>query len=150
MAFRTRFFAEHGPFDPALDVGTPASGGGDLEIFLRVLKNGHALVYEPAAIVRHRHRRTYPELRTQIANNGVGFFAYLVRTARCYPDERRHVVRLGAWWLWWWNVRRLAAALLGRGKVPIDLVLAEFKGSLVGLSRYRAQGVSWVSTSTGR
>jgi len=141
MAFRTRFFAEQGPFDPNLDVGTPANGGGDLEIFLRVLKHGHALVYEPAALVRHRHRRTYAELRTQIANNGIGFYAYLVRTARAYPDERRHVLRLGVWWLWWWNARRLVAALLGRGTVPLDLVLAELKGSFVGLSRYRSQGV---------
>jgi glycosyltransferase involved in cell wall biosynthesis len=142
MAFRARFFAEHGLFDPHLDVGTPANGGGDLEIFLRVLKHGHALVYEPAAMVRHRHRRSYTELRAQIANNGVGFYAYLVRTARAYPDERGHVVRLGVWWLWWWNLRRLAAALAGRGPVPLDLVLAELKGSFVGLSRYRSQGVS--------
>jgi glycosyltransferase involved in cell wall biosynthesis len=142
MAFRTRFFAEHGRFDPHLDVGTPANGGGDLEIFLRVLKHGHALLYEPAAMVRHRHRRSYAELRTQIANNGIGFYAYLVRTARAYPDERGHVVRLGMWWLWWWNVRRLAAGLLGRGAVPLDLVLAELRGSFVGLSRYRSQGVS--------
>src|SRR5262245_55016069 len=136
MAFRARFFAQRGGFDPYLDVGTPASGGGDLEMFFRVLKHGHALVYEPAALVRHRHRRSYAELRTQIANNGIGFFAYLARTARFYPEERAHVVRLGAWWLWWWNVRRLIAAAIGRGAVPLDLVVAELRGSLAGLSRY--------------
>ena len=150
MAFRMRFFAAHGAFDPALDVGTPANGGGDLEMFLRVLKAGHALVYEPAALVRHRHRRTYAELRTQIANNGVGFYAYLVRTARSYPDERGNVVRLGLWWFWWWNLRRFAAALLGRGRVPLDLIAAEMKGSLVGLARYRAQGGTCASTRAGR
>ena len=69
-----------GLFDPALDVGTPANGGGDLEMFFRVLKSGHALVYEPAAMVRHRHRRDYASLREQLASNGVGFYAYLVRT----------------------------------------------------------------------
>lgn len=142
MAFRTGFFARHGAFDPHLDVGTPANGGGDLEMFFRVLKHGHALVYEPAALVRHRHRRTHQELRAQIANNGVGFYAYLVRTAKAYPDERAHVIRLGAWWLWWWNVRRLLARLLGRGPVPLDLIVAELKGSLAGLSRYRPQGAS--------
>ncbi len=141
MAFRVGFFSQHGAFDPALDVGTPANGGGDLEMFLRVLKHGHALVYEPAAMVRHRHRRTYAELRTQIANNGIGFYAYLVRTARAYPEERLQVLRLGAWWLWWWNVRRFLAGLIGRGRVPLDLVIAELKGSLIGLSRYRTQGV---------
>lgn len=142
MAFRRTFFDRHGVFDPALDVGTPANGGGDLEMFLRVLKHGHALVYEPAAIVRHRHRRSYAELRRQIANNGVGFYAYLVRTARAYPEERGPVVRLAIWWLWWWNVRRLIAGLFRRGNVPLDLIIAELSGSLAGLSRYRPQGVS--------
>lgn len=142
MAFRRVFFDRHGVFDPALDVGTPANGGGDLEMFLRVLKQGYALVYEPAATVRHRHRRSYAELRTQIANNGVGFYAYLVRTARTYPEDRGAVIRLGAWWLWWWNVRRLIAGLFGRGQVPLDLVIAELKGSLAGLTRFRPQGVS--------
>jgi glycosyltransferase involved in cell wall biosynthesis len=141
MAFRVSFFAAHGRFDPALDVGTPANGGGDLEMFLRVLKEGHALVYEPAALVRHRHRATYPELRTQIVNNGIGFYAYLMRTARCYPDARGSVVRLGLWWFWWWNLRRVMAGLFGRGRVPLDLVIAELKGSLIGLTRYRTQGL---------
>ncbi|MBA2459099.1 MAG: glycosyltransferase, partial [Gemmatimonadales bacterium] len=58
MAFRRAVFEQIGPFDPALDVGTLSRGGGDLEMFFRVLKEGHALRYEPRAIVRHRHRRT--------------------------------------------------------------------------------------------
>ncbi len=40
MAFRREVFDRIGPFDPALDVGTPARGGGDLEMFFRVLKHG--------------------------------------------------------------------------------------------------------------
>jgi len=138
MAFRRSFFDLAGFFDPALDVGTPANGGGDLEMFFRVLKSGHALVYEPAAMVRHRHRRDYASLREQIANNGVGFFAYLVRTAQAYPAERFAVLRLGVWWLWWWNVRRLLRALVRPSAFPLDLVIAEFKGSFVGLRRYAA------------
>ena len=112
MAFRRRVFDSIGEFDPALDVGTPTNGGGDLDMFFRVLKGGHTLVYEPAAIVRHRHRRSFAELRTQIANNGIGFFSYLVRTATTFPDERLAVLRLGTWWLWWWN--RTAADRLVR------------------------------------
>ena len=138
MAFRRHFFAEAGLFDPALDVGTPANGGGDLEMFFRVLNSGHALVYEPAAIVRHRHRREYDELRTQITNNGIGFYAYLVRIAQVYPEHRAAAARLGLWWMWWWNVRRLARSLFRRSAFPIDLVFAEIKGSFVGLKRYAA------------
>jgi GT2 family glycosyltransferase len=137
MAFRRSVFDRIGGFDPALDVGTPANGGGDLEMFFRILKEGGTLVYEPAAIVRHRHRRTYEALRTQLENNGVGFYAYLVRSAIHYPDERAAFLRLGAWWLWWWNLRRLAQTFVSPSAYPRDLVLAELRGSLIGLGRYQ-------------
>lgn len=136
MAFRRSFLDRIGLFDPALDVGTPTNGGGDLEMFFRVLKEGGTLVYEPAAIVRHRHRKNYDELRTQIANNGIGFYSYLVRSAGAYPDERVGLVRLGVWWLWWWNVRRLARSYVHPRWFPRELVLAELKGSLMGVRRY--------------
>jgi glycosyltransferase involved in cell wall biosynthesis len=136
MAFRRRVFDRIGLFDPALDVGTPTNGGGDLEMFFRVLKEGGTLVYEPAAIVRHRHRRAYGQLRTQLANNGIGFYSHLVRSAREYPDERGAIVRLGAWWFAWWNLRRLAHAVVKPSAFPRDLVLAELVGSIKGLRRY--------------
>jgi hypothetical protein len=41
MAYRRSLFAQIGYFDPALDVGTVTNGGGDLEMFFRVLKHGH-------------------------------------------------------------------------------------------------------------
>lgn len=137
MAFRRSVFERIGTFDPALDVGTPANGGGDLEMFFRVLKEGGTLVYEPAAIVRHRHRRTYEALETQLANNGIGFYAYLVRSAMHYPDERAAFLRLGAWWFGWWSLRRLAKSFVAPSDFPRDLVLAELRGSLVGLTRYQ-------------
>ena len=138
MAFRRAWLLDAGLFDTALDVGTPTNGGGDLDLFFRVLKEGHALVYEPAAIVRHRHRRNYTGLRTQVANNGIGFYSYLVRTAQAYPDERAALVRLGLWWLWSWNVRRLLLSFVRPSQVPRDLIVAELKGSFIGLRRYQA------------
>jgi GT2 family glycosyltransferase len=137
MAFRRSLFARIGGFDPALDVGTVTNGGGDLEMFFRVLKGGYTLVYEPSALVRHRHRREYAQLRTQITNNGVGFYAYLVRSALVYKDERWAFIRLGLWWLWWWNIRRLLISLLHQGPFPRDLILGELFGSLIGLGRYQ-------------
>ena len=47
MAYRRTLFDHVGGFDPALDVGTCTNGGGDLEMFFRVLKAGHTLVYAP-------------------------------------------------------------------------------------------------------
>lgn len=136
MAFRRSLFGQVGLFDPALDVGTLTHGGGDLEMFFRVLKEGYTLVYEPAAIVRHRHRRAYEQLRRQIKNNGIGFFSHLVRSAQRYPDERIAAARLGLWWLWWWNIRRLLLSFTAGGRFPKGLILAELWGSTLGLLRY--------------
>jgi GT2 family glycosyltransferase len=138
MAFRRAAFDRIGRFDPALDVGTPTNGGGDLEMFFRVLKSGESLVYEPAAIVRHRHRRDYAALKTQLTNNGIGFYAYLARIGRAWPEERAAARRLGLWWFWRWSVRRLLRTFVARGAFPRDLVIAELIGSLKGASRYRA------------
>ena len=137
MAYRRSLFERIGGFDPALDVGTVTNGGGDLEMFFRVLKEGHTLVYEPSALVRHRHRRDYAQLRTQITNNGMGFYAYLVRSALAYRDERWAFIRLGLWWLWWWNIRRLLISCVHPGRFPRDLILGELRGSLIGLGRYQ-------------
>ena len=138
MAYRRRVFDAIGLFDPALDVGTVTNGGGDLEMFFRVIKEGHLLVYEPGAVVRHRHRRTYEQLRTQLANNGIGFYSYLVRAALSYPDERGAIARLGLWWLWYWNLRRLLISFARPRHFPRDLILAELRGSFIGLWRYPA------------
>lgn len=136
MAFRRSVFDGVGLFDPALDVGTVTNGGGDLEMFFRVIRAGHLLVYEPQAVVRHRHRREYSQLRTQLMNHGMGFYAYLMRSALAHPDERGGLIRLGLWWFWYWNVRRLNAALFSRDRFPLDLIVAELWGSLLGLRRY--------------
>ncbi|MFF8840429.1 glycosyltransferase [Streptomyces sp. NPDC015130] len=77
MAFRTELLHELGGFDPATGVGTPARGGDDLLSFFRVLAHGGSLAYEPAAIVWHRHRRTFEALDAQAFGYGAGFGAYL-------------------------------------------------------------------------
>ncbi|MEO5895175.1 MAG: glycosyltransferase [Vicinamibacterales bacterium] len=141
MAFRRSAFERVGLFDPALDVGTPTNGGGDLDLFFRVLKSGRLLVYEPAAIVRHRHRRSLDQLYTQLANNGIGFYAYLVRTAAAYADERAAVFRLGIRWFFWWDIRRLVRSFFRPSEFPRDLILAELRGCFTGVRRYAAAKV---------
>lgn len=136
MAFRTSVFDQIGAFDPALDVGTVTNGGGDLEMFFRVLKGGHTLVYEPNAVVFHRHRRDYPTLHKQIANNGIGFVSYLHRTVQHFPDERRNVAHLMTWWGRNWAWQRLKTTYLIPGGIPRDLVLAEIVGAFKGLRRF--------------
>ena len=136
MAFRRSLFEKIGEFDPALDVGTVSNGGGDLDMFFRVIQEGHTLVYEPGAIVRHRHRREYKKLREQITNNGIALHAHFVRNAINYPRELSRIVRFGIWWLCYWNIRRLLISFTRPASFPRDLILAEFYGSFKGLFRY--------------
>ena len=45
-----------GGFDTRLGPGTPTKAGEDLDVLLRTVLDGRAIVYEPAALVRHHHR----------------------------------------------------------------------------------------------
>ena len=66
MAFRRTALVEIGGFDEALDMGTLIAGGGDLDMFARLLREGHAARYCPDAIVHHRHRTTMSDLAWQV------------------------------------------------------------------------------------
>ncbi|MFV9503312.1 MAG: glycosyltransferase [Oscillochloridaceae bacterium umkhey_bin13] len=138
MAYRLAIFDQIGQFDPALDVGTITNGGGDLEMYFRVIKAGHPIVYEPRALVRHRHRRDQKRFQEQIANNGVGLYAYLARSFLNFPDERLAILRLGLWWFWYWYVRSFILSFIRPHEVfrSRQLVLAEVRGVMVGLRCY--------------
>lgn len=137
MAYRRMTFERAGAFDPALDVGTVTNGGGDLEMFFRVLKAGFVLAYEPQALVRHRHRRDDGRFQTQIANNGVGFYSYLVRCFQYLPEERFELVRKGIWWFWYWYLYRMLLSFVRPINTTRTLILAELRGALVGLTCYQ-------------
>jgi len=144
MAYRRSLFAKIGYFDPALDVGTPTNGSGDLEMFVRVLLAGHTLAYEPRAIVRHRHRREYAQLRRQIAANG-SLYALWLNLAIAYPQLALSCLVIAIWWMVFWNVRRIAIAMLHQTRFPRDLIWAEFCGAFAGMLAYpraRARAVA--------
>jgi glycosyltransferase involved in cell wall biosynthesis len=143
MAYRRSIFEKIGFFDPALGVGTITNGGGDIEMFFRVLKEGYTLVYEPRALVRHRHRREYAQLRTQFTHNGMAFAACLVRCALAYPDEFLPMLVLSLWFLWGWNIRPWLNAVVNPAFLPRELIEAQLFGFFVGLGRYqRARSIA--------
>ena len=80
MAFRTAFIHSVDGFDPALGGIGPVRCSQDIALFFQVLTRGYKLVYEPASLLYHLHRREYTQLRKQIYNYGVGFTAYLVKS----------------------------------------------------------------------
>lgn len=136
MAYRRSVFAQIGAFDPALGVGTLSQGGEDLEMFFRLLRAGHTLAYEPAALVRHRHRREYEALQRQLESNGLALAAYHGGCALIFPEQRAIFMRLHLWWLWAWHIKRLLQSLSRPHRFPRALILAELRGYLIGLGRY--------------
>lgn len=78
MAFETDVLRRLGGFDPATGAGTAARGGDDLASFLRVIRAGHAIAYQPSAVVWHWHRRELDDLWGQVRNYGTGLGAYLM------------------------------------------------------------------------
>ena len=135
MAFRRSDFAEIGVFDPALDVGTPTNGAGDLEMFFRVLFNGKALAYEPSAMVWHRHRRDFATLKRQIGDNG-SVFAMIARSVSQSPDSFGRFLRLGRSWAWTGIFRPAIRGMVAPRTLPAELYGAHLRGALRGPSSY--------------
>ncbi|TJW35466.1 MAG: glycosyltransferase, partial [Mesorhizobium sp.] len=88
MAFDRALLLELGGFDEALDTGAPLPGGGDLDIFYRVLRSGRPMIYEPEYAVYHEHRETIEQLRRQYWTWGLGMMAFLVKSRR--TDQALH------------------------------------------------------------
>jgi hypothetical protein len=138
MAFRRALFEAIGDFDVALDVGTPTNGAGDIEFFYRTVSAGYALRYEPAAMVRHVHRRDNESFQRQVYNNGRSFAAYLLTIARKQPLLRAQVARFALrWWVWHWLLRRLYVGISKRDKETLNLALTELRGCISGPLAYR-------------
>jgi GT2 family glycosyltransferase len=68
-----------GGFDTTLGPGTPTTGAEDLDLYIRVLRAGHAVAYEPSAIVWHEHPEGMPRLRRQVYRYGIGLGAMLAK-----------------------------------------------------------------------
>jgi cellulose synthase/poly-beta-1,6-N-acetylglucosamine synthase-like glycosyltransferase len=91
MAFRRSALEEMGGFDVALGVGTPARGGEDLAMFIGLVTSGATLAFEPAAVVRHTHRRTTHAFLRQVLLYGVGLSAMYTSLI---VNDRRHALAM--------------------------------------------------------
>ena len=128
MAFRKEVFDGIGAFDTALDVGTPSHGGGDVEMFHRLVANRKLLVYEPSMLVWHYHRTQTSALKKQIYDNGRSFGCYLINCFRNKTVSRWTILQFFiSEWLFKWNLRNLFRR---RKKIPASFTLAELMGML--------------------
>ncbi|MBW4681913.1 MAG: glycosyltransferase [Microcoleus vaginatus WJT46-NPBG5] len=132
MAFRRDVLLQLGGFDDALDTGAPLPGGGDLDIFYRVIRAGYPLVYEPQYVVYHQHRREIEKLRRQYWTWGLGFMAFAVKSYQSDPPQRSQFFRLIIWWFKYqlWQIKE---RIKGRNPLPIGMIFAELWGGIVGL-----------------
>ncbi|WP_200210968.1 glycosyltransferase [Micromonospora coerulea] len=86
MAFRTDALRQLGGFDPRL------RSGEDIDVLLRTVLAGHALTYEPGALVWHTHRRELRALRRTMYRYGVGLGAVLTKCLATDPTARRELL----------------------------------------------------------
>jgi GT2 family glycosyltransferase len=104
MAFRRSALTRIGGFDIYIGGGTLARAGEDVALALKLVVTGGTYAYEPAALVRHSHRRTEAEFLKQAFNYGTGLTAlfsamivrdprHLVSIVRRVPYGFRHLTR---------------------------------------------------------
>jgi glycosyltransferase involved in cell wall biosynthesis len=135
MAFRTDMLRSLGGFDEALDTGADVPGGGDLDIFYRVIRAGYPLVYEPTFMVFHQHRRDMRALLRQYRRSwGLGFMCYIRKCMKSDPERRANLIRL----IWWWiayqvrgffkNFKRKAQRL---PHIPLAIFCGELWGGFI-------------------
>jgi GT2 family glycosyltransferase len=127
MAVRRDTALRLGGFDERLDGGMPTCSGGDHDFFSRVLAAGHRIIYDPAAVSRHRHRRTMPELADTVHGYGVGVYAMWTGLLL----ERREIGVLRVAWAWLRTSQ--LSALVGRGTPEaVSLTRREMRGCVRG------------------
>jgi GT2 family glycosyltransferase len=130
FAVSQKVLAELGGFDEALGAGTPSGGGEDLDMFIRVILNGHRLVHEPSAIVSHYHRSELSELEKQMKAYGSGctaaITAILLKNARARREVPSKVVG-GVL-----HVFTLRDRVSDNSTLPSGLMIRDVTGMLVG------------------
>lgn len=135
MAFRRRALDAVGGFDEILDMGTTIGGGGDLDIFARLLDHGCVIEYTPAALVWHHHRATAAQARRQFWGYGVSVGAVLTKAVIERPRWR---VAAGRFFFdrFVQGARAIRHALPGGHLVPLPLLLLDLAGQWVGVVSY--------------
>lgn len=93
MAFRAETLRRLGGFDPRLGSGAAVRAGEDIDLLLRLVLAGHAVVYRPDAIVWHAHKRELKALRRTIFDYGVGLSAVMTKCLVTDGAGRRELVR---------------------------------------------------------
>ncbi|GAC1347857.1 MAG: hypothetical protein NVSMB27_14220 [Ktedonobacteraceae bacterium] len=155
MAFTAAFLHSQRGFDPALGPGTRTGGAEELDAFFRVVMRGYQVVYEPASLLYHLHRRDYSRWREQAYYYGVSLTAYWTK---CLLDNPRLIFDfIGKFLCGLFSLLRSRLLKQKGEKVyhpcyPKALIFTEWKGRLYGpfayiRSRWEMRKLTWGETS---
>jgi glycosyltransferase involved in cell wall biosynthesis len=94
----TEVAREVGGFDPALGAATPACGGEQIDLLVRLLRRGYTVAYEPSAIVWRRPPAGAGRRPSEVYRHGVGLGAAIGKRLLAGPRRRDWVRALPAAW----------------------------------------------------
>ena len=125
-----------GGFDEALDRGETLPGGGDLDLFWRALQAGYELVYEPAVLARHEHRRELADVARQLAGHQRAVIAFLLKSAATGTGRQRASVLIFLAWRLLKPGVRLVRRMAGRDPLPAGILWRMAVAAVGGLWAY--------------
>ena len=147
MAVRRAAFERYGGFDARLGIGTASKGAEDLKVFVKILLGGGTVAFEPAALVRHSHRRTSDEFFTQVFGYGTGLTAMFTSLILEDGQRLKEILRrvpLGLRRLLFPTEQRSASAI---ASYPRRVQIYQLLGMAYGPFAYLR---SWVSSRGSR
>lgn len=136
MAVKRSAVLRLGGFDPALDLGPELPGGGDLDIFWRVLDAGQEIVYDPLVVARHEHRRDYAAAARQITEHNRSAVAFLTKALAEAKGARKLSITAFLLWRLAKPGFRLARRAVGRDPLPAPLLLRLWLATVRGVFAY--------------
>jgi O-antigen biosynthesis protein len=130
MAFRRGVFDSIGRFDPALNLPGLTWGGGEWDLFARLLLAGEKILYAPKVTLATRFLIEDGEIRSHLHHNMTAFYSYLEAGRNRFPQAPWS--KLATWKSAW-----LGLALIRSWGVPRHWIAAEIKGAMAGRKQYR-------------
>jgi GT2 family glycosyltransferase len=119
LAVRRHAALAVGGFDERLDNGRDIPGGGDHDMMWRLLESGGAVVYEPAAIAWHEHRKRAADALDQIAGHQRALLAFLAKSLHTAPLRKKPGIAIFLGWRLLKPSARMARRLMRRDALSI-------------------------------
>jgi hypothetical protein len=138
-------FDQVGIFDPRLDMGTPVPGGGDHDMFARVIRAGYTLVYDPRPVVFHNHLSDMNTVIRRLGEYQQAFFAYMTKSILSDREYAPQLAKHLAYWYVRRTIRGLASSILKK-KRPLALVTSEAIGAWYGPISFLRSSRQWQAT----